>query len=210
VPTAISRNIRIQFNDLSRGSPALLCLPGWCENKTTFARLVPTAARAHRVIALDWRGHGKSASSGADFGTADLVEDALGVIRATSVGTVIPVAVSHAGWVAIELRRRLGERVPRIVLLDWILGEPPAEFRRLLSALQDRERWLETREELFRRWIAGTDEIKVIHHIRQEMGTYGFEMWSRAAREIERAYAAQGSPLSALSALAPRVPVLHL
>ena len=210
MPTTISQGIRIQFNDLSRGSPALLCLPGWCENKTAFARLVPSCARAHRVIALDWRGHGKSAYSSVDFGLQELVEDALAVIRATSVGTVIPVAVSHAGWVALELRRRLGERVPRIVLLDWILLDPPAEFLSLLGLLQDRERWLETREELFRRWIAGTDSAPVIRHIREELGSYGFEMWSRAAREIERAYGTHGNPLGALAQLAPRVPALHL
>ncbi len=210
MPTAISQGIRIQFNDLSRGSPAFLCLPGWCENKTAFARLVPACARAHRVIALDWRGHGKSASAGADFGNAQLVEDALAVIRTSSVATVIPVAVSHAGWVALELRRRLGERVPRLVLLDWIVMDPPQAFRDVLQELQDRERWLETREELFRAWMAATEEPHVVRHIREEMGTYGYEMWSRAAREIEQAYAAHESPLHALSRLTPRVPTLHL
>jgi len=210
VPTAISQGIRIQYNDFSRGSPALLCLPGWCENKTAFARLTHAAARSHRVIALDWRGHGKSASSGADFGSAELVEDALSVIRATGVGTVLPVAVSHAGWVALELRRRLKERVPRIVALDWILGDPPAPFLAVLDALQDRERWLETRGQLFQMWIAGCDDPHVARHVREEMGSYGSEMWARAAREIRRAYAAAGNPLRAFAALTPAVPLLHL
>jgi len=210
VPTAISQGVRIQYNDLGRGSPALLCLPGWCENKTTFARLSHACARAHRVIALDWRGHGKSAASDGDFGQAELVQDALAVIRASGVGPVLPVAVAHAGWVALELRRRLGERVPRLVLLDWILSEPPAPFRAVLGALQERERWLETRGQLFRSWIAGCDLAHVVRHIREEMGSYGFEMWARAAREIARAYAAEHSPLAALRALDPPAPTLHL
>ena len=209
MPTAISQGVRIQYNDLGRGSPALLCLPGWCENKTTFARLSHACARAHRVIALDWRGHGKSAASDGDFGQAELVQDALAVIRASGVGPVLPVAVAHAGWVALELRRRLGERVPRLVLLDWILSEPPAPFRAVLGALQERERWLETRGQLFRSWIAGCDLAHVARHIREEMGSYGFEMWARAAREIERAYHG-GPPLEVLARLEPSLPTLHL
>jgi hypothetical protein len=38
-----------------------------------------------------------------DFGLPDLVEDALAVVVASGAPTVVPVAVSHAGWVAIEL-----------------------------------------------------------------------------------------------------------
>jgi pimeloyl-ACP methyl ester carboxylesterase len=35
-------------------------------------------------------------------------------------------------------------------------------------------------------------------------------MWARAAREIAAAYAREGSPLAALSALTPPCPTLHL
>ena len=209
MPTAYSRSLRIQYNDLSRGSPAFLCLPGWCENKSVFGRITHALGRSQRVIALDWRGHGKSASEGGEFGHEELVEDALAVIRTSGVGTVIPVAISHAGWVALELRKRLGERVTRLVLLDWILGEPPPEFGAVLAGLQERERWLATREELFRAWIAGSDEPHVVRHIREEMGSYGHEMWARAARAIESAYG-DGTPFEALARLTPPCPVLHL
>jgi pimeloyl-ACP methyl ester carboxylesterase len=210
VPFAISRGVRIQYNDLARGGPALLCLPGWCENKIDFARFTHAAGRAHRVIGLDWRGHGKSDASDGDFGLDELVEDALAVVRASSVGPILPVAVSHAGWVAIELRRRLGERVRGLVLLDWMLTEPTPAFRAVLEGLQDRERWLATRSELFRTWSPGPEETQVTRHVREEMGSYGFEMWSRAAREIAAAYARHRSPLEALKALDEPVPTLHL
>jgi pimeloyl-ACP methyl ester carboxylesterase len=209
VPTAYSRSLRIQYNDLSRGSPAFLCLPGWCETKSTFGRITHALGRSQRVIALDWRGHGKSASDGAEFGLEELVDDALAVIRATGIGPFIPVAISHAGWAALELRRRLGERVPRMVCLDWIVGPPPAVFLSLLKALQDREQSLVTRGALFRRWIADCSDPLVVRHIREEMGSYGYEMWGRAARAIERSYAS-GSPLEALARLDPPCPTLHL
>jgi hypothetical protein len=41
------------------------------------------------------------------------------VIEASQAQHVVPVALSHAGWVAIELRRRLGALIPKLVLLDW-------------------------------------------------------------------------------------------
>ena len=209
MPTAFCRSLRIQFNDLSRGSPALLCLPGWCENKSAFGRITHGLGRSHRVIALDWRGHGKSASPGTEFGLEELVEDALSVIRASSVGPIVPVSISHAGWVALELRKRLGERVPRLVFLDWIVGPTPPPFLAVLAALQDREQWLATRGELFRMWIADCEMPHVARHIREEMGSYGFEMWARAARAIESAYG-DGTPLEALSRLNPPCPTLHL
>jgi len=52
----------------------------------------------------------------------------------------VPLAISHSGWVAIELRRRLGSRMPVVVLLDWLVLEPPAPFLDALAALQDPER----------------------------------------------------------------------
>jgi pimeloyl-ACP methyl ester carboxylesterase len=45
--------------------------------------------------------------------------------------------------------------------------------------------------------------------IRREMGAYGFDMWSRAGREIAAAYSRHGSPLRLLGSLPP-TPVLHV
>ena len=41
------------------------------------------------------------------------------------------------------------------------------------------------------------------------MGSYGFEGWARAAREILAVYAREGDPLQALSELSPPVSMLH-
>jgi pimeloyl-ACP methyl ester carboxylesterase len=44
---------------------------------------VPLAERLsadHRVLAMDWRGHGNSRESDGDFGFAEMVGDALAVI----------------------------------------------------------------------------------------------------------------------------------
>jgi pimeloyl-ACP methyl ester carboxylesterase len=201
-----SHGIRIGYDDEGRGEPALLLLPGWGGRRRVFDEL----ARRRRTFAIDWRGHGQSGGPAGDFGAGDLITDALAVIEASRADGVVPVALSHAGWVAIELRRRMGPRIPRLVLLDWIVLEPPAPFLEALQSLQDPARWRQTREQLFSMWLQGLDIPALRHYVREDMGSYPFDMWARAGREISAAQAKAGGPLQALARLDPPVPVLHL
>lgn len=200
----------VAFDDLGEGEPALLMLPGWCSNRSAFRALAVPLAANRRALALDWRGHGGSDRPEDDFSTADLVEDALAVMEMTDLGRVVPVALSHAGWVAIELRRRLGpDRIPGIVLLDWMVLGPPPPFHGALAGLQDRAAWLDVRTALFGMWTSGVDNQALDRNI-GEMAEYGFDMWSRAGREISAAFRESGSPVAALERLDPPPATLHL
>lgn len=200
----------IAFDDVGDGEPALLCLPGWCSHRTVFRGLLAQAGQRRRAIALDWRGHGGSARPAGDYGTDDLVDDALAVIDRADAGRVVPVALSHAGWVAIELRRRLGaERVPGIALLDWMVLGPPPPFLDALARLQEESSWEAIRQSLFEMWTTGVDVPALDDNI-SEMASHGFEDWSRAGREIAAQFALHGTPLLALEGLEPACPVLHL
>lgn len=132
------------------------------------------------------------------------------MIRESGVNRIIPVALAHSGWIAIELCRRLGERVPAIVLVDWLILDPPSRFIEALTAFQDPLTWQATRDQLFDMWLQGVNHPKVIHMVRAVMGSYSPDMWARAGREIGNAYRREGSPLKALAKLDPPVPVLHL
>jgi len=113
--------ISMAHSDSGLGAPALVCLPGWCGGREVFSPLLAQSARHRRSISVDWRGHGESVHSTADFGSADLIEDTIELVDALEVERFVPVALSHAGWVALEVRRRLGpDRVPAVVLLDWM------------------------------------------------------------------------------------------
>jgi pimeloyl-ACP methyl ester carboxylesterase len=168
------------------------------------------AAQRRRILALDWRGHGASEKPTDDFGAAELLDDALAVIEASGARAVVPVTLSHAGWVAIALRERLGARVARLVLLDWIVTEAPPRFLDALAALQDPARWQQTRDGLFAMWSPGRLISAVDDFLRSDMGSYDAAMWARAGREIAAAYAAAGSPLAVLRSLHPPLPVLHM
>jgi pimeloyl-ACP methyl ester carboxylesterase len=205
-----ANGVRISYDDLGQGEPALLFITGWCGSRQVFDQLAQHCSRNRRTLALDWRGHGQSETPAEDFGNNELVEDALAVIEASGAEQVIPVALSHAGWVAIELGRRLTDRVPKIVLLDWIVLEPPPPFLGALQGLQSPQQWEQTREQLFGMWLDGLNIPELTRYVREDMGSYGFSMWARAGREISAAYAQAGSPLKALAELDSPLPVLHM
>lgn len=208
--TARSGGLRLCYEDLGAGEPALLFLPGWCSSRAMLGELGSRLAPRHRVLSMDWRGHGGSESAEADFGASELVADALAVIAASGARHIVPIAAAHAGWVAIELRRRLGDRIPKLVLVDWIVTDPPPPFLAALAAMQDPAKALAVRDGLFTMWTEGVAHPEVLRFVREDMGGYPAVMWSRAGREIAAAYAREGSPLKALAALSPPLPVLHL
>ena len=207
--SASSHTLGLGVDDFGQGEPALLLLTGWCSSRERWAQAAPLLAEHRRVVSFEWRGHGESRAAAPDFGTNEMVQDALSVIDAAGLGTVIPCSASHSGWVAIELRRRLGERVPAIVHLDWMVQEPSSAYVELISELQDPDRWPHARDTLFEIWRAG-DESEAIDAAIDVMRRQSAEMWMRSGREIEASYRRAGSPLRALSAFTTVPAVRHL
>lgn len=211
---ADSAGIRIYYDDIGEGEPALLCLPGFTNDHTIFAPLVERLSADHRMLVLDWRGHGKSQASDKDFGFAEMAADALAVIRDSGAHSVIPIAQGQLPWVAVELRRRLGERVPKMVASSWPVisarGNPLAPgFLGAMETLQDEARWRETAERVVSMFVSGAP-ASVQTQISNQMLSHDYEMWSRAGREISAVFAREGDPLTALSKLSPPMPVLHV
>ena len=200
--------IRIEYDDLGSGEPALLMLPGWCAPRSVFDALATAAALSSRVLALDWRGTGGSDPASDEYGEDGLVEDVLAVLEASGADTVIPVALAHAGWIAIELARRLPGRLRGIVLVDWLVSGASPALREALADMQTEEDWRDAVYDMFAAWTRGAGP-RVTRFVREEMSRADFPMWARAARSISARYK-RGTPLDALAALSPAVPTLHL
>jgi len=199
----------IYYDDRGEGEPALLFTSGWCATREAYDHLPELCSAHRRTLALDWRKHGKSGPASGDFGSEGLVEDALAVIDSSKAEHVVP-ALAHSGWIAIELRRRLPYRIPKIVLCNWIVTDPPPAFMAVVKGLQDPNQWEQMRDRLFSLWLEGVDNPEAIHFVRDIMGSASGEMWRRSGREIEKDYAKGENPLRAMVALSPTVPVLHL
>ncbi len=207
--TATADGLRIAYDDSGGEGLPLLCLTGWCSSRGRYDRFHEVAAQHRRVLRLDWRGHGDSDPARGDFGVEEMVEDALAVVEAAGLDELVPVSASHSGWVAIELRRRLGERVPRIVHMDWLLVSPSEPYMDVIRTLQSPDRWPEARDTLFRIWRSGVDD-PAIEAVLDTMREHGAEMWMRSGRKIEGSFAENVCPFDALETLDPPVPVLHL
>ena len=215
MPFADSEGIQIYYDDTGEGEPALLCLPGFTNDHTIFAPLVERLSADYRVLTMDLRGHGKSQVSDSDFGFSEMAGDAVAVIEDSGAHSVIPYAQGQLPWVAVEVRRRLGERVPKMVASSWPVisarGNPLApRFLGAMEAVQDEARWRETAEQVVEMFVSGAPASVQTQIRNQMLESHGYEMWSRAGREISAMFAREGDPLRALSKLSPPVPVLHV
>lgn len=209
MPRVRSNDAIIEYDDEGLGDPTLLLLPGWCGTRAAFDRVRDLLSSRRRVLALDWRGHGASGASAGDFGEEDLVHDALAVVADSGAQSVVPVALAHAGWIGIDLRRHLGPAVPGLVVVDWVVTEAPAA---LLTTLEDVRSDADRDDAvagLLQQWQAGVPDL-ALAALLADMGAVSDTMWDRAAREIESSYARFGSPLRALAGLEHPPPVLHL
>ncbi|MGV1008576.1 MAG: alpha/beta fold hydrolase [Dermatophilaceae bacterium] len=206
----VTTHVHTGYDDLGTGEPTVLFMPGWCGDRTAFDPLLPLVATHRRAVAMDLRDHGGSTRTAEDFTADTVIEDALELVARLGLGQVVPVGLSHAGWMAIELRRRLGaQRVPALVLLDWMVLGPPPGFLDALGGLQEESSWEQVRSALFGMWTSGVD-VPAVHEYVARMGEYGTRHWRRAGREIARTFATEGSPLSALERLDVACPTLHL
>ena len=198
------------YDDRGDGDDAFLFLPGWCGPRTIFEPITDRLVADHRTLALDWRGHGESKRSSSDFGTAELVEDALSVIEESGARTVVPVAAAHAGWVAIELRRRLGaDRVPGLVFLDWMVLGAPTPFLGALAGMADPASTRPVVDQITGMWLADVHLPSLTAYV-ASMAANPDEMWARAGREIAAQFDRFGVPLDTVATLDPTPPTLHM
>jgi lipase len=118
----------VQLSVTEWGDPAgapLVCLHGVTGHGRRFRRLAQERLFAHRVIGIDYRGHGHSGGEppwSVEQHLADLVEttDALGLPRATWLGH------SFGGKLVAELAARYRDRVERAILLDPAMHIDPS------------------------------------------------------------------------------------
>jgi hypothetical protein len=79
----------------------------------------------------------------------------------------------------------------------------------VFEMLEDPGRWRQGLDNLLGGWLAGTPD-EVAGWTRRETGSYGFDMWSRAARAVTADYGQYGSPLRAAMELDQEPDLLHL
>lgn len=198
------------YDDAGEGE-ALLLLSGWCQDHRLFKTLAPELAKSHRVIRLDWRGHGEDRRHDGDFGCDEQAADVIAFLDHMGISRVTPISTSHGGWANIEIADRVGATcVPRVVVIDWIMVSPNEAFFAMIDHIQDRTNWENGIGDFFSYWIGDTRNADIINHVNNEMAGFSFEMWARSGREIARAYRKWGSPMQRMAAMKALRPITHI
>lgn len=191
--------------------PVILLVSGWCQDHRLFDNVVKPLSEHHKVLRINWRGHTDPTIPVEDFGVSEQADDVIAVLNALDIQQVIPVSTSHGGWANIEICQRLGiERVPRTVVIDWILIEAGEDFLNDLQESQNPDHWVAGRQRLFDHWQGVSTNQAISNHLTDEMASFGYDMWARSCRVIENAYRTWGSPLKRMAALDPKRSIVHI
>jgi len=126
-------DLTLGYEEAGAGDPPLLLIHGWGTHRGVFGPLMRATSGAHRVVAVDLRGHGESDAPMQDYSVEAHAHDLARV--AAELGLHRPVLVGHSlgGLVALELASRLDAR--GLVLLESPVAAPPAMAAALQPAL---------------------------------------------------------------------------
>jgi pimeloyl-ACP methyl ester carboxylesterase len=146
MPTMDINGTTLAYDDAGSGAPPLLLVHGWAGNRTIFAPQIAAFGLRHRVVAVDLRGHGQSASSSRqpagererDYTIEAASEDLAAVCRALGLDRAVVVQHSY-DRLGYDFAARHAELVRALVVLDGpTLAGPEwdAGARKFLDALE--------------------------------------------------------------------------
>lgn len=102
--------------------PTLVMLHGVTRRWQTFLPLIPALAVRHRMMLVDFRGHGQSERASSGYQVCDYVDDICTLIEEHVTGTVAVYGHSLGAMTAAGVAARLGARLSAVIMED-----PPLE-----------------------------------------------------------------------------------
>jgi pimeloyl-ACP methyl ester carboxylesterase len=101
-----------------KSSPPLLLMHGITVSHETWDWFIPKLAQRYRVLALDFRGHGKSGRAPGDYQPQAFVTDAIAVLEELADGPAILLGHSLGGMTGAALAQQRADLVKAAVLED--------------------------------------------------------------------------------------------
>src|SRR4051794_14203858 len=114
-----------------RSSPPLLLMHGITISHETWDWFIPVLAQRYRVLALDFRGHGKSGRAPGDYQPQAFVTDAIAVLEELADGPAILLGHSLGGMTGAAVSQQRPDLVKVAILED-----PPLASMETGSAIQ--------------------------------------------------------------------------
>jgi pimeloyl-ACP methyl ester carboxylesterase len=144
----LSTGATVAVTDVGQGRPLLL-LHGVCMSRHFFSRNIDALAAGHRVVALDFRGHGASPSIEGGHSIAQYARDVRALIEHLDLDGTVLMGWSMGSLVAWDYQRQFGAdpRLAGVVIIsqgpsdltqdDWPHGiAAPLELGTYLEAAQ--------------------------------------------------------------------------
>lgn len=123
---ADARGLRTHYFDWTGGDPPIVLLHGLSANACEFGGIVRAGlVPAHRVIAPDLRGRGRTATPRDGYGMAEHARDVLALMDLLALDRVILGGHSFGGFLAIYLAAHHPGRFERLVVLDVAITLQP-------------------------------------------------------------------------------------
>ncbi|QPF84638.1 alpha/beta fold hydrolase [Bradyrhizobium genosp. L] len=117
--------LSLRIGGPEQGKPVLLCHSILTSSAIWHRQAIALAARGHRVLALDSRGHGQSEAPRGPYSMDDLVADAVAVLDHFSIAKAHVIGVSQGGMTAFGLGVRHPDRVLSLCVLAARADAPP-------------------------------------------------------------------------------------
>jgi 3-oxoadipate enol-lactonase len=115
MPAAKIGDIDIAYETHGEGPP-LIAIMGLTGSRGHWRGFAERFADRHRVITFDNRGVGETSVPQGPYSTAQMADDALGLLDHLGIGTAIVFGVSMGGMIAQELALRAPDRVTKLIL----------------------------------------------------------------------------------------------
>ena len=132
----------LAYDDAGAGDPAVVFVHGAACNRRFWRQQVPRFSSAHRVVAVDLRGHGESDAPSERYTVRLFAEDLASTC--TRLGIESPVVIGHSlgGLVALDFASAYPDQVAAAVLIDSPLlpgGNRAEVVRDLVAGLRGRD-----------------------------------------------------------------------
>jgi pimeloyl-ACP methyl ester carboxylesterase len=121
------REISLFYEEAGTGEPPLILVHGWCCDHTFMAPQFAHFRRAHRVVAVDLRGHGQSDQPQQAYTIPGFADDLAWICHELALDRPVVIGHSMGGAIALELAAQSSDLPAAIVLLDTaVLPSPQA------------------------------------------------------------------------------------
>jgi pimeloyl-ACP methyl ester carboxylesterase len=117
--TAISSDgVKISFSVSGEGSPALVFIPGWGNNRSSWDSIVPYFSQKYKVVTIDLAGYGGSGNNREKWDMASFGKDVVAVINKLHLKNVVLIGHSMGAVVIIETAKVIPEKITGLVIED--------------------------------------------------------------------------------------------